>query len=38
MAGVREINKEYYKFNSIPLKKDAEASFFVFYNTPKLHI
>lgn len=28
IAGGREIDKEYYKFNLIPQKKDVEASFF----------
>lgn len=29
ITGGREINKEYYKFNPIPLGKDAYASFFI---------
>lgn len=29
IAGGREIDKEYFKFNPIPLGKDASTSFFV---------
>ncbi|CAD0006087.1 hypothetical protein FLAT13_03120 [Flavobacterium salmonis] len=36
IAGGREVNKEYYRFNLIPLGKDAEASFFVGFTVKDL--
>lgn len=37
IAGGREINKEYYKFNPIPMYRDASASF-IFWRRNKLKI